>query len=68
MKWKPIESAPKNGDLVLLYGFGTAYIAVGYFDRMSAEWEIYIDCYSCNGRHIIDPTHWIKLPDDPEFD
>jgi len=69
--WKPIDTAPKNGDWIILYY--PSYIsekvtparfvddpAVGYI------WEG-VDGYSYpNGEDS--PTHWMPLPEPPEVD
>jgi hypothetical protein len=58
MNWQPIETAPKDGEILL---FGSAY--GGALDYWLGQW--------C-GNHWEDrdgfylaPTHWMPLPDEP---
>lgn len=66
-EWQPIETAPKDGTLVLLYWPDVGSMVVGYFfhrgnqDRVGWRAEP-------EGKHWFDvkqPTHWMKLPERP---
>lgn len=71
MKWRPIETAPKDGTLILLSGgeLKRAYIGKrgrtetinGYDEFWWAE--DYNSTYGCRKVH---PTHWMPLPEPPE--
>ena len=57
-KWLPIKSAPKDGELVLVY---EEFVSVAYFDADECEWfspGITGDMYR--------PTHWMPLPEPPK--
>lgn len=55
----PIDTAPKNGKLVLLYGAG--YMRPGYFNE-EAQIRNYPDW---RWGLTIEPTHWMPLPPPP---
>jgi Protein of unknown function (DUF551) len=62
MEWKPIETGPKDGSEVLVYGRGNYTVA--YWDR--GEWrdvgEIgWAGMYGDGNQ----PTHWMPLPKAP---
>ncbi len=67
MTWQPIETAPKDGTPLLLFG-RVAYSQelaqyVGFWGRWDSaggEFETWI----CSGPHW-KPTHWMPLPDPP---
>lgn len=69
-KWQPIESAPKDGRVVLVTGCNG-------FDRVLPAWWVdeseVIKSFAgwrgvvnrCGPNLIADPTHWMPLPDPP---
>lgn len=67
MDWQPIETAPKEVD-VLVYLFGAAIPArVAMLCAISAEadeWR-WIDT-GCNRLTLFPPTHWMPLPEPPK--
>ncbi|MFN8993216.1 MAG: DUF551 domain-containing protein, partial [Pseudomonadota bacterium] len=68
MTWQPIETAPKEGR-ILVYG-GTwegelggkepARVALVYAESLCVADTCYYDAW------IVDPTHWMPLPEPPE--
>jgi hypothetical protein len=67
-EWQPIETAPMDGTLILLWpyiDFGApgekdfSYVAAGFF---SDEWE---NWYDLNSQELFNPTHWMTLPVPP---
>jgi len=61
-QWEPIETAPKNGDVILVYANGRRIIAwwnYFQFDKHNNGWD-----FSGNG--FINPTHWMPLPPAPD--
>ena len=65
MNWQPIETAPKDGTLVLLSGFGLP-VWQGY-------WVGQVGRHAINGWtrfNSVDmewkPTHWMPLPEPPQ--
>ena len=65
MKWKPIETAPKDGTHTLGFWkpigglwYGDDY-GVTYFD--SGVWWV-------EDGEVVEPTHWMPLPDPPGGD
>ena len=62
MEWRPIETAPKDGTLVLV-GHETA-VFDGWWDENSGGWvdgstDMYEDLI------VYQPTHWMPLPASP---
>lgn len=60
MRWLPIESAPMDGTLILLYTDSGA-ITVGQFDSLLKYWRYDYD----NADGHDKPTHWMSLPQPP---
>lgn len=56
MKWKPIETAPKDGTIVDLWHKDGFRIAETWWDSSDECWSI------C---HDDDFTHWMPMPDPP---
>jgi hypothetical protein len=60
MEWQPIETAPKDGSLVL--GFGPHEQRRTYIEAIQhyrGKWTItWMDGYG-------EPTHWMPLPEPP---
>jgi len=73
VKWQPIETAPKNGENVLLWEKYSDYPVVGYFSHRRNMWFACTEHYDTNGdASVIDTlsqsciTHWMPLPPPPE--
>ena len=66
--WQPIETAPKDGTMVLLYGepYNSAgeKIYVGQWDKDS--FCFWFDC--CSYGPECKATHWMPLPPPPEVE
>lgn len=69
MKWKSIETTPKDGSLILLYPSGcwdeTAWpcdAEVGYWDDDEKQWSSKL--HGCE--YYTGPTHWASLPKPPK--
>jgi hypothetical protein len=66
-EWHPIETAPKDGTLVLLHpsGHWTADVnsdcEVGYWDVDCEEWI----AAGSRADDYTGPTHWMPLPEPP---
>lgn len=60
-KWKPIETAPKDGTFVLCAGEfdrpGDWRIKMGYWDACDGDWYLFGASWN--------PTHWMPLPEAP---
>jgi hypothetical protein len=58
MNWQPMETAPKNGDRILLYRQGwNENACVGYWDIVWLDWHIVGGGCAWSG-----PTHWAPIP------
>lgn len=62
-RWRPIETAPKDGTQLLLWepGAGPIYknYKVGKFIHANPRWVVGTNSY------VIKPTHWQPLPEAP---
>ena len=62
-EWQPIETAPKDGTRVLAWEY--PYYTVVFWD--DDEEEPYTPCWKISyGGDIMDPTHWMPLPEPPK--
>lgn len=62
MSWQPIETAPKDGTVVIGYDPSGAYAT-----RSGFEFMRWLDGQWCDPEtHRMYPTHWMPLPDPPE--
>jgi len=67
MKWKPIDTAPKDGRLILV-------CQSSYYFPTAASWIRYNE-YSDEGKLCwrnfmgvkLTPTHWMELPEPPDW-
>lgn len=53
MEWRPIESAPKEKDVLCFLGPSRPPVVAGNF---YGEWLTYDDW------KVLQPTHWMELP------
>ncbi len=62
MDWQPIETAPKDADLLLLYQDGEG-VRAGYWHAAGKCWV----CEETQGLTAgrMKPTHWMELPPAP---
>lgn len=67
--WQPIETAPKDGTLILLasidgYVMEASWFDAWYGDRANPGW-MYANLDEEHGSYI-DATHWMPLPEPPK--
>jgi hypothetical protein len=78
MKWQPIETAPKDGTLVLLAGGHDDNVNYTRDEKLIAfmqapcravwtgeSWLIGLSEACCVGTERENPTHWMPLPEPP---
>jgi hypothetical protein len=58
VSWQPIESAPKDGTWVLLFGAGWKLPEVG-------QWSMYSNVWQNMDSELCGATHWVSLPEPP---
>lgn len=76
--WKPIETAPKDGTRILLYGNKLTFCGRWFDKEEIEEWEnpedldegwyeenLFHQCYETYCFKV-DPTYWQPLPEPPE--
>jgi hypothetical protein len=69
--WQPIETAPKNGASILLYGYWESDLRAmkGEKDIWMARYlydEWYINGGEYYGSYVRFPTHWAEIPEPPK--
>lgn len=72
MEWQPIETAPKDGRMVLLAESG--YVECGFWHdgsecyghRGGAGWFSEEDRHNLLTARNVHPTHWMPLPAPPQ--
>lgn len=73
-EWQPIETAPKDGTMVVLHWDWEPLTVVGYFgastnqppgdDPERETWRVHWDEATLDGG-FDEPTHWMPLPSPP---
>ena len=73
MIWQPIDTAPKDGTVIDVWGHGRRYPGVRWTHWIEPEfqnWEIEQPYDALGGAHwdlpLISPTHWMPLPEPPK--
>lgn len=76
-EWQPIETAPKDGTLILVYNGENEGYCTGKHQIGTASWEMAYSGYTddkrcewlsnacCDGVSNYKPTHWMPLPKPP---
>ena len=62
MTWQPIETAPKDGTLILGYKNGEMATVEWAYCGESGDWNLVV---SWDGQPWT-PTHWMPLPEPPD--
>lgn len=65
MTWQPIESAPKDGTVILLYWPPVAYAKKTWGTIRMGAWNGSAWKLEMAGHFRVDCTHWQPLPDPP---
>lgn len=63
--WQPIESAPKDGESVILHE-PHEEPTVGWWSRYRHKWVALRSGYDENIDDNTKPTHWMPLPSPPQ--
>ena len=64
MNWQPIETAPKDGRLILTYAKDfTAEYSVSYWCEFDGKWET--DFKQKGYYQHVDAKYWMPLPEPP---
>ena len=66
MKWKPIETAPKNGEFMILASHGIPWPAYGQADGVYSRAHGKVNDPS--DRFSLKVTHWMPMPEPPTGD
>ena len=61
--WQPIETAPKNGTTILVYG--SWYPDGEWKDLAFATWLAGEEMWTFDGDLMLGMTHWMPLPEPP---
>jgi hypothetical protein len=69
--WRPIETAPKDGTTILVYGLPQSIEGVSYHRpaAYTAAWDTIDDAFCLSGGTwvgpFIDPAYWMPVPPPP---
>lgn len=63
MRWRPIDTAPKDGTDILIFAWGNSQIVVSYDESNAMHPWRTLDGI---GYHKDSPTHWMPLPEPPK--
>ena len=63
--WHPIETAPKDGQHLMLGMADEQYVAEGYYDEAADAWFPPLQSDTDMPDMRIYPTHWMPLPAPP---
>lgn len=66
MGWQPIETAPKNGTVILIFGVYVGYPIQHVVEWRKGRWKV--DTEDGWWGVVVDPTHWMPLPNPPLAD
>lgn len=71
IKWKPIETAPKDGTSILLCNNRETTVGIYMHDGREFPWVVFDGHFTkepLNGwsDNKFGPTHWMPLPDPPK--
>lgn len=61
MKWQPIDTAPKDGNSIMVFVTGRhdeTWIDVAYYNDAINQWM--------SAQNVVFPTHWMPLPPPPK--
>jgi hypothetical protein len=64
-EWQPIETAPKDGTLILVIRKGYNP-ATAWFEERTQRFEHCEECSFSNPSHEWKLTHWMPLPEPPK--
>src|SRR6266851_2617052 len=62
--WRPIETAPKDGTMILTFVPWLTYPKTLFWAKYADEWR----CPATEDAHKYEPTHWLPLPTPPSED
>lgn len=65
MEWQPIETAPKDCQILLHKAGGDMHVGVWVQDPWTGDEAFAIADLGEQGRAIVKPTHWQPLPPPP---
>lgn len=64
--WQPIETAPKDGNDIIVFCDDTNEMMVAFWNKKYEGWQFAMGHY--DGAHVCSPSHWMPLPEPPEID
>ena len=59
-EWQPIETAPKDGNSVIIYDPRGTTVCEAIYDKHQSSWVDPVETY-----YRYHPTHWMPLPAPP---
>jgi hypothetical protein len=64
--WQPIETAPKDGSQVVVYGKHAQWSSADGAIVTIGHYFAGLDCWMTDSGVMYDATHWMPLPESPE--
>lgn len=64
-EWQIIETAPKDGTGIILWGPEWSTPDMGYWD-VSGGYGWYSSMFGFPGIEELEPTHWMPIPEPPK--
>lgn len=65
MEWQPIETAPKNGEVILLANAKDEWVWTASYDDETGFAD-FINVEDLPDEPTNNPTHWMPLPEPPK--
>lgn len=65
-EWQPIETAPKDGNVIILADHRGRVVASCWTGDEEYPWEFLDGSDTTNGWDAHRPTHWQPLPEPPQ--
>ena len=70
-EWKPIETAPKDGETIMIFDSYSDDKGIDGYGICTARWDYSLEWWIMHQRYsnvisLINPTHWMPLPTAPK--
>ena len=66
--WMPMETAPKDGTTILVYGAWQTPISPAVYEIAFACWDKELGWWQFDGEEMLEMLCWMRVPDLPKLD